>query len=96
MATITADNIIARANVPALPLDNITHTTRAIAHVVCADIENGVQVPDMLEASLLGEPVTVKVDDDVLRKDMKIVRVTMPDGFVNTTYTTFATPPVNV
>lgn len=96
MATVTADNIIARANIPALPLDNITHTTRAIAHVVCADIENGVHVPDMLEASLLGEPVTVKVGNDALRKDMKIVRVTMPDGSMNTTYTAFATPPVSV
>ena len=96
MATVTADNIITRANIPSSPLDNITDTTRAIAHVVCADIENGVHVPDVSESTLLGEPVTVKVGNDALRKDMKIVRVTMPDGFVSTTYTAFATPPVSV
>lgn len=95
MDTINTQTIVDRANLSADPLADITDTTREIAHVVCDDIAKGVVLPDTMNAVVLGEPVTIKITDVLIRPGEKNVSVRMRDGFVTTAYSAFAKIPVN-
>lgn len=95
MDTINAQTIVDRANLSADPLADITDTTREIAHVVCDDIAKGAVLPDTMNAVVLGEPVTIKIADVLIRPGEKNVSVRMRDGSIITAYSAFVEVPVS-